>query len=1107
MRKAAPSAIPKDPHWYKEALLYELRVRSFCDSNDDGVGDLKGLTSKLGYIQDLGVTAIWLLPFYPSPGRDDGYDIADYFDVDPEVGSLDDFEEFLDEAHSRGLRVITEIVLNHTSDAHPWFQRARRAPPGSEHRDFYVWSETADRYREARIIFKDFEHSNWSWDPVAKAYFWHRFYSHQPDLNFDNPAVHEAVMGAVDFWLDLGVDGLRLDAVPYLYEREGTNCENLPETHAFIRKLRAHVDSKYEDRMLLAEANQWPEDAAAYFGAGDQCHMNFHFPMMPRIFMSIHQEDRFPIIDIHAQTPAIPETSQWAVFLRNHDELTLEMVTDEERDYMYGAYASDPAARINLGIRRRLAPLVGNNRRVIELMNSLLFSLPGTPVIYYGDEIGMGDNIYLGDRNGVRTPMQWSADRNAGFSRCNPQRLILPVIVDPEYHFESVNVEAQQDNPNSLLWWTKRLIALRKRFRSFGWGSIEFLSPDNPRVLAFVRKVGSEILLVVANLSRFVQYVELDLSKYQGMFPLELFGRTEFPPIGELPYLLTVSGHGFYWFQLKWPIEAALDARAHAYQPPILEVARGWESVLEGDARLRLEDVLTEWLRGRRWFEGGRRAIHSLSILEAVTLPGEAMAIVLVEARYAETEPEWYLLALAHEGEERAGELQARAPQSIIAHLHSEGPSYGVLYDALSHPASCSAMVRAIVARVRARGRTADLVGTMAMPFEEELAALEPRIVPGDPSNTAVSFGDRLLLKVYRRQGEGMNPELELGRHLASGPTPLLVGALELEPRRAERRTVATLFEYVAHEGDAMSQAREELGRFFERVLTETRGLPPIPAPSPSLARLARLEPPAGVAERIGTYLEVARKLGRRAGELHLALMGKPEDPVFALEPYSAMDQRSTYQTMRNVTGKALRRLRISLPRISTEFQPAAQEILQRSLQLYERFRPLLDRKLEALRMRHHGRLELARFLFTGKDYVIVDFEGDKARPLPERRRKRSPLRDVATMVRSFQRVASTVLFDPALVRPEDHGTAAPWAVAWWTWVSAAFVGSYLETVGDAAFVPKDRDELGLLLDAFLLETTLAELEATTADNPLRGDVPIFGLLALLDAGPDSALA
>ncbi|MGD2217145.1 MAG: maltose alpha-D-glucosyltransferase, partial [Gemmatimonadales bacterium] len=645
-----------DSRWYKDALIYQLHVRSFHDSNGDGIGDFRGLTQRLDYLQDLGITALWLLPFYPSPLKDDGYDIADYTDVHPAYGTLRDFRTFLREAHLRDLRVITELVINHTSDKHPWFQKARRSQPGSRARDFYVWSDSPDKYSEARIIFKDFEHSNWTWDDEASAYYWHRFYSHQPDLNFDNPAVRRAIFRALDFWLDLGVDGLRLDAVPYLYERESTNCENLPETHAFLKELRRHVDSNYRDRMLLGEANQWPEDSAAYFGAGDECHMAFHFPVMPRLFMAIHMEDRFPIEDILDQTPEIPEVSQWAIFLRNHDELTLEMVTDEDRDYMYRVYAHDPQARINLGIRRRLAPLLGNNRRKVELMNSLLFSLPGTPVVYYGDEIGMGDNIYVGDRNGVRTPMQWSSDRNAGFSRANPQQLFLPIIIDPEYHYEAINVEAQQKNPHSLLWWTKRILAVRKQFRAFSRGSIEFLRPENRKVLVFLRRWEDEIILVVVNLSRFVQAVELELPDFKGMVPVEVFGRTDFPPIGEFPYFLTLGPHTFYWFKLE-PARAIVEPAAVTDREwPQLSAVGSWQAIFENKALTQLERVLPNHLRARRWFASKARRTLSSSINETIPIDhnGALTYLTLVTVSYTEGNPEAYQLPISFASGERA---------------------------------------------------------------------------------------------------------------------------------------------------------------------------------------------------------------------------------------------------------------------------------------------------------------------------------------------------------------------------------------------------------------------------------------------------------------------
>src|SRR5712671_3640614 len=661
--------------WYKDAIIYEVHVRAFFDSVTDGIGDFGGLTQKLPYLEDLGVTAVWLLPFCPSPLKDDGYDISDYTDVHRSYGSLKDFQRFMREAKRRGLKVITELVLNHTSDQHLWFQRSRHAAPGSRWRDFYVWSDTPDKYRDARIIFKDFEASNWTWDPVAKAYYWHRFYSHQPDLNWENPEVRKAMFAAMDFWFDLGVDGLRLDAVPYLFEQEGTNCENLPQTHAALKDLRKHVDEKYEGRMLLAEANQWPEDAVAYFGSGDECHMAFHFPIMPRLFMGLRMEDRHPITEILRITPAIPENCQWAMFLRNHDELTLEMVTDEERDYMYRTYAHDRGMRINLGIRRRLAPLLENDRRRIELMNALLLSLPGTPVLYYGDEIGMGDNIYLGDRNGVRTPMQWSPDRNAGYSRANPQRLILPVIIDPEYHYESLNVEAQQGNPNSLLWWTKRMIALRKRFQAFGRGTIEFLSPENPKVLAFIRQLEDQTVLVVANLSRFTQFVELDLRQLKGRVPVELIGRTKFPQIGELPYLLTLGEHAFYWFSLDEPRTAAVDAKEASYQPPALDTGSSWEEGFTPAERSALESVLPAWLEGRRWLRAHGREISQVRILDVI--PFDSVRLTLAQIDFGHGESEHYVIPLGVE----TGEKPA-SPQAVIATLRRADGSQAYLVDA-----------------------------------------------------------------------------------------------------------------------------------------------------------------------------------------------------------------------------------------------------------------------------------------------------------------------------------------------------------------------------------------------------------------------------------------
>jgi maltose alpha-D-glucosyltransferase/alpha-amylase len=1087
-----------EPWWYKDAVIYECRTRSFFDSNGDGIGDLVGLTQKLPYLQDLGITAIWLLPICRSPGRDDGYDIADYFDIDPDVGTLDDFRRFVEEAHQAGIRVITELVLNHTSDAHPWFQRARSAPKGSPERDFYVWSDTADRYKDARIIFKDFEPSNWSWDRVAGAYYWHRFFAHQPDLNFENDAVQAALFEVVDFWFGMGVDGMRLDAVPYLYEAEGTHCENLPQTHAFLKKLRAHVDARFEDRMLLAEANQWPEDAAAYFGDGDECHMNFHFPIMPRMFMAIHMEDRFPLIDILAQTPQLHPSCQWAMFLRNHDELTLEMVTDEERDYMYRAYGNEAAMRINLGIRRRLAPLAGNDRRKMELLNGLLFSLPGTPVIYYADEIGMGDNVFLGDRNGVRTPMQWSADRNAGFSRANPQRLILPIIIDPEYHFESLNVEAQQNNPNSLLWWTKRLIALRKQFHAFGRGSIEFLAPSNPHVLAFVREYAEQRILVVANLSRFVQFVELDLVKYRSMVPVELFGRTQFPPLGELPYLLTLGGHAFYWFSLEAPRATEQSLRASMFEPPTLECS-DLSSLCSGGERPLLQAILPAFFATRRWFRGRHRSIASVRIADAVPMaaPEQGPTIALVNVEYSAGEGEQYLLALAFVPD--AGPIKLKDSLSVLAKLKTRDGE-GKLVDALDEGGCSYPLIEAIMAKTKARGASGEVVATSSLGDEASGPVGEARTISAEHANAAIRYGDRYILKVFRRVEAGFSPEFELGRFLAArapGLTPPVVGALEYRAARKEPSTLAVLQGFVPNEGTAWEHAREELGRFYERVLTRSNATNLPAEPEGSVVLLSMQEPPVAVAEALGHYREQAALLGKRTAELHLALASEPNDPAFAPEPYSSFDRRSLYQSLRNLVGRELRSLRTKLALLPPQAQPLARFTLANEGQILTRFEGLLHQRLSVLRIRCHGDYHLGQVLFTGKDFVIIDFEGGADITLLERRRKRSPLRDVAGMIRSFHYAAYTALLDGG-VREADRTVAERWAHVWHAWIAATFFRGYSSVAANAGFWPHDQEQLIMLVDRFVLAKAFHELGNELLEPSERVLVPLHGIAQML---------
>jgi len=1092
--KASGNGLPDDPLWYKDAIFYELRVRSLFDTNGDGIGDFPGLTEKLDYFKELGITTLWLLPFYPSPMKDDGYDTADYLDVHPDCGTLQDFKAFLREAHRRGLRVVTELVLNHTSDQHPWFQLARRSPPGSSHRDFYVWSDTPNRYQEARIIFKDFELSNWTWDPLAKAYFWHRFYSHQPDLNFENPAVKKALFRAVDFWFSMGVDGLRLDAVPYLYERDGTNCENLPETYAFVRELRRHVDRKFKNKMLLAEANQWPEDAAAYFDQGKACHMAFHFPIMPRMFMAVRTEDRFPLTDIWSQTPSIPETCQWALFLRNHDELTLEMVTDEERDYMYRAYAHENRMRINLGIRRRLAPLLGNNRRTIELMNGLLFSLPGTPVLYYGDEIGMGDNVYLGDRDGVRTPMQWSGDRNAGFSRANPQKLVLPVVIDHEYHYQTVNVEAQEANRHSLLWWMRRLIALRKQFRAFGRGTIEFLNPDNPRAIAFVRSYEDQHILVVANLSRFVQYVEIDLSKYKGMVPVELFGRTAFPAIGERAYLLTLGSHVFYWFALQTPPSAGV-LGVTVYDVPKLSAIGDWEALVQGAEKPKLEDILPRYLLQSRWFAGKEKKPKAARIVETLALEDDSNpCICIIEVEYDEGEPERYALPLGFYTGRVAREARELAPERVLAELTLEqksGRVDGLICDAMADPQFGRILLDVFERRRRVKGEHGEMVASLTGNFRKlrgpEDTPCEPRWLRADQSNSSVAYGERLVLKLFRRLDEGINPDLEIGRFLEERgfAEPALAAGLEYQVDRREPTTLAMIQGYVHHQGDAGQYTLEELKRFFERVVTK-RDWGLLPAPKP-LVDLLDDAPGLAVQKMIGAYLDAARLLGRRTGELHLALAGGPEHPDFATEPYSTLYQRSMYQSMRNVTGKVFRLLKTRSESLPQEEREPAQRLLANHHRVVAVFENFLKRRIGAVRMRCHGDLHLGQFLYTGKDFVIIDFEGEAARPLSDRRRKRSAMRDVASTALSFHTVAMTALLEQlkaGALGERDYAAVEPFANLWHTWSAWAYLKGYLETVGSAPFAPKDRDELRALLDAFRLEKALSELEQALYHRP-----------------------
>ncbi|MBC7644086.1 MAG: maltose alpha-D-glucosyltransferase [Thermoleophilia bacterium] len=1097
--------------WYHDAIIYQLHVKVYRDSNGDGVGDFAGLISKLDYLRDLGITAIWLLPFYPSPLRDDGYDTADYRKVHPNYGDLRDFKRFVKEAKARGLRVITELVLNHTSDQHAWFQRARLASPGSRYRDYYVWSDTNQKYEDTRIIFKDFESSNWTWDPVAGQYYWHRFYSHQPDLNWENPEVVAELYKIVDYWLEMGIDGLRLDAVPYLFEEEGTNCENLPQTHQALKDLRAHVDARFEGegKMLLAEANMWPDEVVDYFGDGDECHMAFHFPLMPRMFMAIRMEDRFPIIDILDETPEIPDSAQWAIFLRNHDELTLEMVTDEERDYMWRIYAEDPRARINLGIRRRLAPLLGNNRRLIELMNSLLFSMPGTPVIYYGDEIGMGDNIYLGDRDGVRTPMQWSADRNAGFSDANPQKLYLPVVIDPEYHSSSVNVEAHLANPESLLWWTKRTIAMRKRHPALSHGKLEWVPSENRKVLTYLRTTADEQILCVVNLSRYAQFVELDLNKYEGYRPVALNGNVEFPPIGALPYMLTLGPHDFYWFVLeKVAVEQAHPTRSTDL--PALKIRRSWTDIVGVD-RGQLEAILPAYVKSRRWFRSKSRKIRTVTIAEAVPIGGTkatpAGFLTFCEVEYAEGDPETYVLPLVGVALDASSTEPHELPATAIARLTvgSKQAPYALL-DGVTDDNFNTALLEMLLKRKKHNGHKGRLESSTSSALRELRAAgdsQEPMALSVDQSNSTVAFGNRYLIKMFRLLEEGTNPDVEIGRYLTEKAqfvhTPMLGASLEYTPYRGTDgvragvpRTVAILQEYVANEGDAFAFTLDSLRRYLDEALAHPD---PPPVPTSDILALAREELPALAHETIGHYLEAARMLGSRTAEMHTALAAAGPDSALQPDPVTPMYRRSLYQSMRATT----RRSFASMRKLSKQ-QPELTKVLGMEAELLERFKRILDTGLDDVRIRCHGDYHLGQTLWTGRDFRIIDFEGEPGRTIGERRIKRSALKDVAGMVRSFDYAAYTVVQEGTYA-PDDptRKRVETWLSFWYRWVAATFLKSYLEAAEGHGFLPPEPKDLAIMLDVLLLEKALYELQYEANNRPDWVWIPVRGLTFLLE--------
>jgi maltose alpha-D-glucosyltransferase/alpha-amylase len=1015
-----------NPLWFKNVVIYEAHVKAFFDSNKDGVGDFAGLTQKLDYLQDLGITALWLLPFYPSPLKDDGYDIAKYRAIHPAYGDMRDFRQLVRKCHDRGIRLITELVINHTSDQHRWFQRARLAKPGSVARNFYVWSDTDKQYEDARIIFTDTEKSNWTWDPVAKAYYWHRFYSHQPDLNFDNPRLLQEVVSVMRFWLDMGVDGLRLDAIPYLVERPQTNCENLTETHEVIRKIRAEIDARYPDRMLLAEANQWPEDVASYFGNGDECHMCYHFPLMPRIYMAIAQEDRYPITDIMRQTPEIPANCQWANFLRNHDELTLEMVTGRERDYLWNFYATDPRMRINLGIRRRLAPLLGNDRLKIELLNSLLFSMPGTPVIYYGDEIGMGDNVYLGDRNGVRTPMQWSSDRNGGFSGSDPERLYLPPIMDSIYGYEAVNVEAQSRSPSSLLNWMKRIIGVCQQHRALGLGSLRFLYPGNRKVLAYLREHENDLVLCVANLSRSAQAVELDLSRFKGRVP---------------------------------------------------------------EAQELANNVLPTFISKQRWFaaKDSRIARAHMTHLGELADRKDSYLLLVVEVDLAGSEGQRYFVPLGLSWEEDAGTTGWPLTPFMLAKAR-KGARVGAVYDAMSADQFTSVVIDAMRGNIElpTPDGTTRFVSTASMQEAGLDEATEIRRLGAEQSNSSVIIGDKAVLKIYRRLVSGEHPEIEVARFLTQtahfANTPPLLGYAEQVNKDGMPHTLAVLSGFVRNQGDGWSFTLSYLDRIFDEM------------------RMVETAEPVSPADRHATYLEQIRVLGRRTAELHRALATETDDAAFAAEPISAADLKAWGDAARRQADKAFAALERARTPTEGVLRESIEAMLARRKECLAAIRTLSGKRIRASKTRIHGDYHLGQVLVVANDFFIIDFEGEPARSLAERRAKSTPLKDVAGMLRSLEYAAWAALFRLLEHETDPFSKLLPSALAWRDAAQEAFLHCYIETMGDCPSWPANRTEADQLLKLFMLDKALYEIGYEAANRPSWLRIPVAGLRTVLDS-------
>jgi maltose alpha-D-glucosyltransferase/alpha-amylase len=1009
------------------------------------------------------------------------------------------------------------MAVNHTSDQHPWFQAARTAPSGSPLRNFYIWSDSPSRFRDAEVLYGDMKRSNWTYDPVARAYYWHRFFDHQPDLNYDNPRVRAEVRKVLRFWLDQGVDGLCLNGVSYLVKREGTRCENLPETHVMLKEMRRELETAYPGRMLQAGVSAWPADVRPYFGDGEECHMVPNLPVAQRLFLAARQEDRYPVMDILQQTPELPAGCQWMLLLRNHDELTLSLATDEERDYMFREYAADPRMRLHMGIRRRLAPLLDNNRRRIELLFGLLFSLPGAPVVYYGDEIGMGDNIYLGERGGVRTPMQWSADRNAGFSAADFARLYAPPVMDPLHGYQAVNVESQRRDPSSLFHWVRRLIALRKHTPALARGRLELLEPANRKVLAFVRRDGDDIILVVANLARSMQPVGLDLSSFADLVPVEMFGRAALPPIGPALYFFTLGPRAFYWFQLQKVVREVASRLApveteEVENIPTVEVAGGWETMLEGAAKAELEQsVFPNFLKAQRWFGGKGRRVESVRLTDWDDFPtGETRVfLTFLEVTSADGNTDLYFLPIGVTTEPAASRMLQSMKPWVIARL--TGPSgEALLHDALADDDTCSALLAAIGSKREFATRCGQVHASPTAAFAA-LRGNPDRTLPvvrgpATSSNSLIFYGRRLMLKLFRRLESGINPDFEIGRFLTEESVfdriPHVAGSIEYHRSDSEPVTLAILQSFVGNQGDGWRHAVDELGRYYERASGRMSAPDPVAPDTRPLLELSESDPPPGVLEAIGGYLHSAATLGRRTAEMHLALATGPQNPDFTPEPFTAADAAALRDNIHAQGRRTLAALRDNIEQLPKEVAASAQRLLDEGPTLLERLRREQSFQGGAAKIRCHGDYHLGQVLRVENDYIILDFEGEPARPVRERRAKQSPLKDVAGMLRSYHYAAYAGLFAFTQSHPEDFVRLEPGAELWFQWVSAAFLREYRAAAVGAGFLPDDSAWFAALLDAFMLEKALYELHYELNHRPDWVRIPLRGILALLGERP-----